>query len=478
MQMHILIEKESLHQMKSWLVKIVLEARRRNAAVKDAQIKSSKEECALGMGHRSNNVEVMDVCANKLVNRGVCVRHGAKKYKLQLDYLLKEDVADFDPSQLPCCGISTSTSSVESNVDENIIPTHPTRLSIPADEQFLDPVHNFLRTTCIEVFVDYECDSGGRGRSKHKPHETGQVGLRCVFCKHADKSERANQAVSFPSKTASICESVRNFQRTHLKACEYIPNEIKTMYRDLVSQTCRKMPLKYIKVYVAEAACELGIVQTPNGLVFGAPPNTSGKPSEKLLAIMRYAENPAAFEHLKDVIFPKVDDRLKKLKLSHIASEKTRQAIANCRKTKAAFVYPSDFSTLSDLCFVLYHQFIPCRPPETALARRETKPEKWDTLSGLCCKYCAEAHPGERHHKGMYFPLALESLHDSSSSFAHNVTVHAMTCRHVPLEIKDALEELQRLAAEHGVTTKRGSKQTFMKKLWERMANYYPAPRK
>jgi hypothetical protein len=81
MQMHILIEKESLHQMKSWLVKIVLEARRRNAAVKDAQIKSSKEECALGMGQRPipSGAAVMDVriklskeeCALDMGQRGM-----------------------------------------------------------------------------------------------------------------------------------------------------------------------------------------------------------------------------------------------------------------------------------------------------------------------------------------------------------------------------------------------------------------------
>ena len=74
----------------------------------------------------------------------------------------------------------------------------------------------------------------------------------------------------------------------------------------------------------------------------------------------------------------------------------------------------------------------------------------------------------------MYFPLDLEALHESS--FSHNVTTHVMTCQLVPLEIKEALEELQRLAAEHGVTTKRGTKQKLMKKLWERMANYYTAP--
>ena len=43
-------------------------------------------------------------------------------------------------------------------------------------------------------------------------------------------------------------------------------------------------------------------------------------------------------------------------------------------------------------------------------------------------------------------------------------------------ETKEALEELQDLAAEHGVITKRGAKRMFLKKLWERMSNYYPAP--
>jgi hypothetical protein len=51
-----------------------------------------------------------------------------------------------------------------------------------------------------------------------------------------------------------------------------------------------------------------------------------------------------------------------------------------------------------------------------------------------------------------------------------------MTCENAPFETKEALEELQRLAVESGVITKRGSKKKFLQKLWERMANYYPAP--
>eukprot|EP00984_Skeletonema_dohrnii_P008953 scaffold3350_cov78-Skeletonema_dohrnii-CCMP3373.AAC.3 len=393
----------------------------------------------------------------------------------QVGYQLKENVPHLDPKNQLHCGVVTS--GAESNIGQNfLLRDHPTRLSIPSDEQFLDPVHNFLRLSCIEVFVcGSTYNSGGRGRGA-KPHLAGQVGLRCTHCKDIQRSMRANQAVSYPSRTENIFESVRNYQRIHFEACEYIPSELKKKYKELVSKTYRKIHLKYIKVYFAEAACEIGMVQTPNGLFFGAPPNTSGKPSEKLQAIMSIAENPSSSEHrkMKDLLFPKVDERVENSKFSHVASIQTRNVIAICRQEKTAFVYPSDFPTLSDFRFVLYHQFVSCRPPTTALNRRKTKPEKWDTLSGLCCKHCAKAYPGARYHEGMYFPLDLESLHDSS--FFNNLTCHIMTCPLVPLETKEALDELQLLAAEHGVVTKRGAKRFFLKKLWDRMANYYPAP--
>jgi len=392
----------------------------------------------------------------------------------QIGHHLKEDVPHFDPKNQLRCDVITS--GAESNIGQNFLRDHPTRLSIPSDEQFLDPVYNFLRSSCIEVFVcDSKYNSGGRGRGA-KTHLEGQVGLRCAHCKDIRKSMRANQAVSYPSRTENIFESIRNYQRIHFEACEYIPSELKKKYRVLVSKTYRKVHLKYIKVYFAEAACEIGMVQKPNGLFFGSPPNTSGKPSEKLQAIMSIAENPSSSEHrkLKDLLFPKVDERVENSKFSHIASTKTRHVIANCRQEKSAFVYSSDFPTLSDFRFVLYHQFVPCRPPTTALNRRKIKPAKWDTLSGLCCKHCAKAYPGARYHEGMYFPLDLESLHDSS--FFNNLTCHIMTCPLVPLETKEALDELQLLAAEHGVVTKRGAKRFFLKKLWDRLANYYPAP--
>ena len=63
---------------------------------------------------------------------------------------------------------------------DGMIP--PVCLSIDSDTTFLDPLHNFLRTECIEIFVatQHDIDAPGRGS---KPSCIGQLGLRCIYCK-------------------------------------------------------------------------------------------------------------------------------------------------------------------------------------------------------------------------------------------------------------------------------------------------------
>lgn len=283
-----------------------------------------------------------------------------------------------------------ASSTINPTIHLNLQQQHPTTLSIPSDVKFLDPVHTFLRSTCIEIFTSDGTKKNSRGASSR---HAGQIGLRCVHCKF-QTTKKARQSCSFPSKAANIFESVRNFQRTHLDACTLIPDEIKETHHNLVTHaSAKKVYQKYIKVYYAEAARELGMVDTPNGLFFGAPPNTSGTPSEKLRTIMKIVEHSddyAEIERLDSLIFPddsaRKDARIEKLKFAHVASPKTRQVIELCRKTDAHFIHPSDYPTISDFRYVVYHQFYPCRPSPSALSRRKKKPACWDTLSGLCCK--------------------------------------------------------------------------------------------
>ena len=70
----------------------------------------------------------------------------------------------------------------------------------------------------------------------------------------------------------------------------------------------------------------------------------------------------------------------------------------------------------------------------------------------------------------MYYPEDHKSL--TESSFSQASMNHIMKCNNVPIEIKNAFGELKSLAVEYGVSTKRGSKQAFSKKIWGRMEDY------
>lgn len=356
-----------------------------------------------------------------------------------------------------------------------------TSLVIPSDATFLDPVHIFLRTTCIEIFIAAKEHTMCPGRGA-RALKVGQVGLRCIYCKDMPRQELTRQAVCFPSKRDTVFESVRNYQRVHLEHCPAIPKETKQEYRMLIeSDFPNRKSQRFVKAYYSEAASELGLIETSKGLVFGLPPNTSGVPSERVLAVMRAAESPAksaafwkSYNLQKTLSSSGVSGRDKCLemrKFEHMASEGTRLVLMSARREENAFVLPQDFPTVSDFEFLLYKQVQPCKPSPTTLKRRGISPEDFDGLSGLCCKHCAREHKGGGHHKGMWFPMNFQSMGDSS--FSQSLLNHMMTCNNVPREVKNAFDELRRLASENSVTAKRGSKKKFLEKIWDRMENYY-----
>ena len=104
------------------------------------------------------------------------------------------------------------------------------------------------------------------------------------------------------------------------------------------------------------------------------------------------------------------------------------------------------------------------------MKRRGLDPEKYKSLSGICCKHCAVASGGKSHN-GMYFPTSEAAFVDSS--FSQSLISHIMGCKNVPRELKDAFEELRQLASANTAIAKRDSRKKFLVKIWARMENYY-----
>ena len=238
------------------------------------------------------------------------------------------------------------------------IVDYPTSLAISTDETFLDPVQNFLRTRCIEVFVARKEDMMCPGKGS-RANKLDQVGLRCFFCKDVPRKIRARQAICYPTKRETIFESVRNYHRVHFQACECIPKETKLEFKRLLdTDNPKRKSQRFVKAYYAVAASELGLAEDPKGLIFGAPPNNTGTQSKMLMSIIRAADSPDyAAKFWKSYSSNSAKDKALELrKFEHLATEKTREAIRQARRERTAFVYPQDFPAVSDLEFLLYSQ--------------------------------------------------------------------------------------------------------------------------
>ena len=169
-------------------------------------------------------------------------------------------------------------------------------------------------------------------------------------------------------------------------------------------------------------------------------------------------------------------------KFDALSSKLTKQVILNARRGASVLVQPQDFPTISDFIFLLFHQLKPCKATFHKKRRRSATfsgstldREQHTTtnlnmpFAGLCCKHCQKDQ--NENINGLYFPSNVECLGDSS--FSQTFLLHLMnSCDHVPQDIKHALTELKNLAREYSASVKRGSKKTFVAKVWKRLESY------
>ena len=106
--------------------------------------------------------------------------------------------------------------------------TNSILLSHPEDGDLLSPYLCIIRKQ-IEVFVSTSKDIEAKlsvGGNKIPP-VAGQIGLRCIHCKHIPFRDRAKSSESYPNLLKNIHQSVRNYQRHHWPKCKEIPDEVR-----------------------------------------------------------------------------------------------------------------------------------------------------------------------------------------------------------------------------------------------------------
>ena len=87
-------------------------------------------------------------------------------------------------------------------------------LSTSTDAEWLSPALCLLRSQ-IEYFAARPQDLTAKNRSGGNKAAVivGQVGIRCVWCKHRPRGERAKGSELYPSNIGLIHQAVRNYQR-------------------------------------------------------------------------------------------------------------------------------------------------------------------------------------------------------------------------------------------------------------------------
>jgi hypothetical protein len=85
--------------------------------------------------------------------------------------------------------------------------SRPLPLAMEADEDWLTPLHCFVRQHCVHVFTASDEDVATPSKGKRRPIHVGQVGIRCPHCHQDIQSSvkaRERGSVYFPTSISSI----------------------------------------------------------------------------------------------------------------------------------------------------------------------------------------------------------------------------------------------------------------------------------
>jgi len=288
-------------------------------------------------------------------------------------------------------------------------------LSLPEDEDVLSPLHCFMRRYCVEAFTAAPEDvaTPRYGKSHGLKVVTGQVGIRCLYCKHRAVGKRPERAVCYPSSLKNIYHSIETWQRRHSLVCPDIPSWVRQSMVELMESSKSRAGGR--RQYWEDSATRIGMVDTPNGVRFC-----------RELGIKRQSTTTSAPGFSAQPV-----------------------------------VVQGDREMVTDYLFLLMDQMQTCQfiEEDRTGGRSKIKNNKVG-FPGMQCKHC-QGKAGF----GRYFPSSVNALALANSD--RNINNHLQKCRRTPAHIK---QELVRLSQDNiQGKNRRGLRKLFFRRVWEGM---------
>jgi hypothetical protein len=176
------------------------------------------------------------------------------------------------PQYTPSRAITLSSHSTASNASRSSSSFATANVYLPRDEDSLSPYQCLLRQQLEFFEASNEDASVVQGRNK--PVSLYQVGLRCRHCALVNVVQRTAGATYYPTRLDSIYQSGQNVAKHHfdVQGCPMIPRDIQQIMSALAHEVRGRKGKSSKgggKLYWAETAREVGVVETSNGLIFG-----------------------------------------------------------------------------------------------------------------------------------------------------------------------------------------------------------------
>ena len=304
------------------------------------------------------------------------------------------------------------------------------RLTKKDDPHWLTEMECFARSDLVEVFSMKKNDVLD-GYSGRKEPAVGQVGIRCVFCKNVDPSERSSGCIAFPDMLSSIHTKVADMIRLHFQNCPSMPEDVRQKVKSL-SETDAKVVNDDAQQYWVDAARDIGLANIP--------PDGIGSPGSWGVTFRR------------DPLLPSPADDL--------------DTDANAQDGSWGLnlmVRPSDRGLCTDHVLLMLCQVRPCRfrKSDRRAGPGSRGRDRAMGFPGLACMHCAN-----KNSLGRYFPVSAKNLTDNT---ANSLQAHISACSRCPEHIQASLAYLGHRSILQKAELSGSWKKAFFRKVWDRL---------
>mmetsp|Transcript_7672 Transcript_7672/g.13927 ORF Transcript_7672/g.13927 Transcript_7672/m.13927 type:complete len:1176 (+) Transcript_7672:1-3528(+) len=338
-------------------------------------------------------------------------------------------------------------------------------LALPEDRISLSETLCIVREN-IEVFTatveDVEAPAPGR---KHAV-TVGQVGLRCIHCRHTTRSsERVKRAVCYPSSIKRIYRTVIDMKLDHFLHCKFVPQHLKDTLTALKANNTRSTGTTM--QYFIRAATSLGMVDGPSGVRMSnnglaPPPSSFSTPQAHSPGTPKLLTPPPSdgqrgstkgvieMQHSTDKsdMSPSSDFRIHRT--SSMSSEGTANNSVIIDESamptelftgKITLALPEDKMSLSPLrCFLRQQVCAFSATEEDIAVRTPTTFSVSVGQVGIGCIHCMNQPAKLRLNRAVCFPFSIARIYQSVADIQR---FHLSECKMVPKDIRDKFLELQ-----------------------------------